>query len=105
MKIEKTLKITIKQADVELAIKELIKKEDPTIVVDTIAFQPKRTGTDSIAISVDAHFGDDTTESVEEEVVTEEPVEVVEETDDTPPFEADAPEEEEEVSGKTSLFN
>lgn len=120
MIIEKSLKITIKQADVELAIKELIKKEDPTIVVDTISFQPKRAGTDSIGITVGAHFAD---EMVEDEVSdepepeasggvgneggdgTSTPEEDAAEVsgDIPPPFETD--EVEEEISPKKGLFS
>lgn len=62
LEIIKSLKIKVTQADVEQALIELIAKQDPTIVVDSIDFSAKRTGKDSIAVSVEAHFGD----SVEE---------------------------------------
>ncbi|AGH57067.1 hypothetical protein VPMG_00086 [Vibrio phage VBP32] len=60
MKIEKSLKIDITQADVEKAVRELIAKEDPTIIVDEIVFTAKRSGNDAISVKVDAHFGSTT---------------------------------------------
>lgn len=59
MIIKKTLNIQVTQADVEQAIRERIKQEDPTIVVDEIVFAQKRTGKDSIAVKVEAHFAGD----------------------------------------------
>ena len=105
MKIEKTLKIKIEQADVEAAIRELVYKEDPTIVVDSISFAAKRTGEDSISISIDAHFDEGAPTPRTIEVPT---------TAETPPFTPDTPAEEveeeevedpEPVAGKTSLFS
>ena len=57
MEIQKNIKISISQADVEQAIRELIRKQDSTIVVDKITFTAKRSGDAAIGISVDAHFG------------------------------------------------
>ena len=76
MKIQKTLKIEINQKDVEEAIIALIAKEDPTIIVDEIVFTPKRSGKDSIAVKVDAHFGDAVEPVAPAAPIVEETVEV-----------------------------
>lgn len=105
MKIEKTLKIKIEQADVEAAIRELVYKEDPTIVVDSISFAAKRTGEDSISISIDAHFDEGAPTPRAIEVPTTE--EAAPFTPDTPVEEVEEEEVEdpEPVAGKTSLFS
>lgn len=91
MKIQKSLKITITQADVEQAIIALIANEDPTIVVDDIQFTPKRGGKDSISVKVDAHLGD----AVEEQ--EDEDEEVADEAEEVPevPVAEDVVEEDE----------
>lgn len=108
MKINKTLKIEVTQADVEQAIRDLITKEDPTIVVDEIQFAAKRAGKDAISVKVDAHFGGATVEEVVETAVEEKPVELPVE-DDTPPFDVEEEKTETteptpEPSSKQSLF-
>ena len=59
MKIEKSLKIHVTQADVEQALIEMIARQEPTIAVDSIDFTPKRQGEDKISVRVDAHFKED----------------------------------------------
>lgn len=106
MKIDKTLKISVTQADVESAIKDLIAKEDPSIIVDEIVFAAKRAGKDTISVKVDAHFGGQDAESVEEPEEEETP-EIPEVTDDVEegdeaPFEGDPVVTE--PAAKQSLF-
>ncbi|AUR87176.1 hypothetical protein HYP58_gp30 [Vibrio phage 1.097.O._10N.286.49.B3] len=110
LEIIKSLKIKVTQADVEQALIELIAKQDPTIIVDSIEFAAKRSGKDSIAVSVEAHFGDvveepkcgpgpslgDVRDVVEEVEVAPE----VTDEEDEAPFETEA----ETVTAKTSLF-
>ena len=113
LEIIKSLKIKVTQADVEQALIELIAKQDPTIVVDSIDFSAKRTGKDSIAVSVEAHFGD----SIEEpkcgygpslgEVKDAEVEEVAPEVTDEAEEENEAPFETDtatEPTAKQSLF-
>lgn len=114
LEIIKSLKIKVTQADVEQALTELIAKQDPTIIVDSIEFAAKRSGKDSIAVSVEAHFGDVVDEpksgvapGTASEVKDSGPVEAPEVTDDVEsedeaPFETDT--EEAEVPAKSSLF-
>ncbi len=111
MRIDKTLKITIEQKDVEQAIRNLITAEDPSIVVDEIIFAAKRTGKDTISVKVDAHFGDmevvtETAPIVEEAVEVSVPELPTDEEE--APFEVDdeaaSEEEEEQPSPKQSLF-
>lgn len=115
MKIQKTLKISATQADVEKALIEAISKQDPTIVVDEIIFTPKRGGKDSIAVKIDAHFGDVNEEEeldAEEEETEETSESIPEITDDSEedeaPFDGDPVDtsstEEEPVAPKQSLF-
>ncbi|AUR82510.1 hypothetical protein NVP1152O_028 [Vibrio phage 1.152.O._10N.222.46.E1] len=119
LEIIKSLKIKVTQADVEQALIELIAKQDPTIIVDSIEFAAKRSGKDSIAVSVEAHFGEigekaavaapDTGGYVSEasgEDSNDVPVSEEEEQisgtvtdEDEAPFETEA-----EVTAKTSLF-
>lgn len=115
LEIIKSLKIKVTQADVEQALIELIAKQDPTIVVDSIEFSAKRSGKDSIAVAVEAHFGENreeasastgTTGGVPVSDVDESPIEsgsevVPEVTDeeDEAPFETEA-----EPTAKQSLF-
>ncbi|AGH57607.1 hypothetical protein PYDG_00078 [Pseudoalteromonas phage pYD6-A] len=119
MKIQKSLKIEINQADVEKAVRALIAQEDPTIVVDEITFAAKRSGKDAISVKVDAHFGEieitePTVTPPVEEVVTSVP-EITDDMnkEDEAPFEGDPlPESappletkvEEQPSPKQSLF-
>lgn len=116
LEIIKSLKIKVTQADVEQALIELIAKQDPTIVVDSIDFSAKRTGKDSIAVSVEAHFGDSVeepkcgpgpslgvsggTEEVEESEVAPEVTDEAEEENEAP-FETDT---SSEPTAKQSLF-
>ena len=104
MKIQKTLKIEVTQADVEQAIINLIADEDPTIVVDEIQFTPKRSGKDAIAVKIDAHFGDEQPEpAIEIEVESIFEPEVVAESvekEDEAPFDV----QEEPALAKKSLF-
>jgi len=112
MKIEKSLKIAITQADVETAIKALIQKEDPAIIVDEIVFAATRKGGDSISVKVDAHFGESQPEEVVvldeiaggeiEEEDKPQAIEVAEESEEAP-FEGDAVLES--PSKKASLFS
>ena len=79
MHIEKNLKITVTQEDVEQAIIQMIANEDPTIVVDEIDFVAKRNGEDKIGVIVNGHFGDSSVvhiravESTQAELSFEEP--------------------------------
>jgi hypothetical protein len=59
MHIEKSLKITVTQEDVEKAIIDMIAVADPTIVVDEIDFISKRNGEDKIGVIVNGHFHKD----------------------------------------------
>ena len=59
MHIEKSLKITVTQEDVEKAIVDMIAVADPTIVVDEIDFISKRNGEDKIGVIVNGHFHKD----------------------------------------------
>ena len=111
MKIQKTLKITVTQADVEAAIIEMIAQEDPTIVVDEIQFTPKRAGKDAIAVKIEAHIGDEAElEEDEDEALESEPEpepevvvpEIVEEEDEAP-FDVE-PEPAPEPPARTKLF-
>lgn len=110
MKIQKTLKISITQADVEQAIIALIAAEDPTIVVDDIQFTPKRSGKDSIAVKVEAHLGDAPEEEEEddeeetEEGVPEVPVAEDVTEEDELPFESPELKDPVAPSPKQSLF-
>lgn len=57
MKVINNLKIEITQADVEEAITRMIQEYDSKIQVDSIDFTAKRSGSDKINVSVDAHYG------------------------------------------------
>lgn len=102
LEIIKSLKVKVKQSDVEQALIELIARQDPTIVVDSITFAAKRSGKDSIAVDIEAHFADAVEESTP---APEEPVEEQLEIPELTTEEDEAPfETEEEPSPKQSLF-
>ncbi|APC46066.1 hypothetical protein HYP06_gp026 [Vibrio phage vB_VspP_pVa5] len=119
LEIIKSLKIKVTQADVEQALIELIAKQDPTIIVDSIEFSAKRSGKDSIAVAVEAHFGEnreetgssaacgtgspseETTENVAglQSEASDEVIPEVTDEEDEAPFETEA-----EPTAKQSLF-
>ena len=82
MKITKTLKVDLDQADVEQAIKEYIQKTDPSITVEAIEFTQRRNPT-RLDVEVKAYYGDVHTEPTKP-VVVEEEENVEEETEQVP---------------------
>lgn len=104
MEIKKNVKISVSQADVEEAVRDLIRKQDPTIVVDNITFTAKRSGPAAIGISVDAHFGVLNTPTVQETSEIIESITDVVYTDDHAEEEVVVEEAKTAATASASLF-
>ena len=101
MKIEKTVRIQITQADVEQAVRNLIAEQDATLLVEEIKFIPKRNGPDKIAVEVNASFGNVTTIAEPEPEPEVSVVDILQNNDDLPEPEPEPVVEEEKKSPRS----